>query len=102
MLITFLALLIATALAPVLVKVVGRAAFGILALVPAAGFAWVVSLFVNGTFGWDKPGLTATIEWMPAAHLNLEFRMDALAAIFALIILGIGALVLLYLSLIHI
>ncbi|WP_297189829.1 Na+/H+ antiporter subunit A [uncultured Corynebacterium sp.] len=96
MLITFLALLIATALAPVLVKVVGRAAFGILALVPAAGFAWVVTLFVNGTFGWEKPGLTATIEWMPEAHLNLEFRMDALAAIFALIILGVGALVLLY------
>jgi multicomponent K+:H+ antiporter subunit A len=37
-----------------------------------------------------------SIEWLPALGLRLGFRMDGLAFLFALLVLGIGALVVLY------
>lgn len=90
-----LALIAATAMAPVLLRAMGRPAFGVLALVPGAGFAWLVYQFANGTF---KNGgeILAAYPWMPGMHLNIEFRLDAYAGLFSLIILGVGALVLLY------
>ncbi|MHA2789887.1 Na+/H+ antiporter subunit A [Corynebacterium sp. S7] len=95
MLLLLIALAIATVAAPLLIRAFGRPAFGILALVPAAGFVWIVSLFSSGTFAQGDQ-IIAAYEWMPAAHLNLEFRLDPLAGIFSLIILGVGALVLIY------
>ena len=91
MLILLLALIAATLCAPFLIHTLGRPAFGILALVPAGGFIWVVQQLVQGNLDHK-----ASIEWMPAAHLNLDFRLDGLAALFSLIILGVGALVLIY------
>ncbi|MCK2199988.1 Na+/H+ antiporter subunit A [Corynebacterium callunae] len=95
MLILFLALTAAAVIAPVLIRTVGRPAFGLLALVPAAGFFWVTSEFLNGTFQ-NGGELLLHYEWMPSAHLDINFRMDSLAALFSLIVLGVGALVLLY------
>lgn len=69
----------------------GNRAFGLLALVPAAGAIWIVSLFAQGF-----TPLTFRAEWVPAANLTLDLRMDALSALFCLIILGIGSLVLVY------
>ncbi len=37
-----------------------------------------------------------SVEWMPALGLDFGFRMDGLAWLFALLIVGIGALVVLY------
>jgi multicomponent K+:H+ antiporter subunit A len=37
-----------------------------------------------------------SVEWLPALDLRLGFRMDGLAFMFALLVLGIGALVVLY------
>jgi multicomponent K+:H+ antiporter subunit A len=37
-----------------------------------------------------------SVEWLPALDLRLGFRMDGLAFLFALLVLGIGALVVLY------
>lgn len=91
MLILLLALIAATVCAPFLIHTLGRPAFGILALVPAGGFIWVVQQMVSGNLDHK-----ASIEWMPAAHLNLDFQLDGLSALFSLIILGVGALVLLY------
>lgn len=73
----------------------GKPGFGVLALVPGAGFAWLVYHFVHGTF---KGGgeILAAYPWMPGMHLNIEFRLDAYSGLFSLIILGVGALVLLY------
>ncbi len=90
-----IALCAATLLAPVLLRTIGRAAFAIIALVPLGGFIWIVSLFQTGKF---KEGgeVLATYVWMPSANLNFEFRLDALAGLFSLIILGVGALVLFY------
>lgn len=95
MLLLLLALAGASILAPVLVKVLGRPAFGLLALVPLGGFFWVLGQFIGGTFA-DGGALTAHYPWMSSAQLNLTFRLDSLAALFSLIILGIGALVLIY------
>ncbi len=93
---TLLVLLIAaTILAPVGLRTIGRPTFGLLALVPLGGFVYVVNLFRDGVF---KHGgeIVARYGWMPSTNLNLEFRLDALAGLFSLIILGVGALVLLY------
>ena len=95
MLTLLLALMAASAIAPVLLRSIGRSAFAILALVPLAGFVWVVKLFADGVFR-DGGEIVSTFTWMPSTNLNLEFRLDALAALFSLIILGVGALVLFY------
>ena len=66
----------------------GRRAFLLLALVPAAGAVWVAA---------NLGGIpTETIPWAPGIRLTLDLRMDALSALMALIALGIGALVLVY------
>ena len=107
MLTLLIALFAATAAAPLLLRALGRWAFALIALVPAAGFVWMVSLFHGGVFA-SGGELVASYAWMPSVHMNLEFRLDALAGLFSLIILGVGALVLFYcwgyfdLSLIHI
>nr|WP_272508826.1 Na+/H+ antiporter subunit A [Corynebacterium pilbarense] len=93
--ILLIALTAATLAAPVLIRTVGRAAFGLLALVPLSGFIWVARLFATGMFR-DGGEVKAVFTWMPSTNLNLEFRLDALAGLFSLIILGIGALVLFY------
>ncbi|MGP6174667.1 Na+/H+ antiporter subunit A [Corynebacterium sp. A21] len=95
MLILLIALAAAAVVAPALIRLIGRPAFGLLALVPGAGFAWVLSQFFQGTF--DNGGaLEFRLRWMPSANLNLDLRLDALAGLFSLIILGVGALVLIY------
>ncbi|WP_339079370.1 monovalent cation/H+ antiporter subunit A [Pseudomonas sp. TMP9] len=40
--------------------------------------------------------LTVKLEWLPALGLNLSLRLDGLGFLFALLILGIGLLVILY------
>ena len=95
MLVLLSALFVAAAIAPVLIRVIGRAAFGLLALVPLAGCGWVLHLFAAGTFEHGG-AVTRHIEWMPAAHLSIDFRLDALGGLFSLIVLGVGFLVLLY------
>ena len=89
------ALIIATIAAPPLIRLCGRAAFGMLATVPLGGFIWMASLFQRGIFTHEGE-IVASYAWMPSANLNLEFRLDPLAGLFSLIILGVGALVLLY------
>lgn len=95
MLLLLCALTIAAAIAPLVLRTIGRPGFGLLALVPAAGFVFVVHHFLQGSFASGN-ALTTRIEWLPMLNLNLEFKMDALSGFFALIVLGVGALVLLY------
>lgn len=87
----FLSLLLSSVLAPILIRWLGRPAFGLLALAPAAGFAWICALFYRGNI--DQ---TYHHHWMPGAHLDIDFVLDPLAGLFSLIILGMGSLVLLY------
>jgi multicomponent Na+:H+ antiporter subunit A len=88
-----LAHLAAAVLAPVLVRRWGRAAFLALALVPAAAFAWVLTRLTTVT-GGDV--VTETIPWVPSLDLEVALRLDALSLTFALLVTGVGALVLVY------
>ena len=95
MLLLLLALAGASVLAPFLIRTLGRPAFALLAIVPAIGFGWVLTHLLNGTFN-SGGAIAAHYGWMTSAHLNLTFRLDSLSALFSLIILGVGALVLIY------
>jgi len=84
------AVALAAALAPVLAARVPRLAGWLLAIVPAAATGWLVlqtrSLAEDGA-------LDEVVAWAPSIGLNLGFRLDGLAMLFALLIVGIGALV---------
>ncbi|WPF65881.1 MULTISPECIES: Na+/H+ antiporter subunit A [unclassified Corynebacterium] len=85
----------AAVLAPVLIRTLGRPAFCVLALAPLAGFAWVLQQFLSGPLGRGEEIVSHT-GWLSTLNMNIVFRLDGLAGIFSLIILGVGALVLLY------
>jgi multicomponent Na+:H+ antiporter subunit A len=84
---------LAAVLAPVLVRWWGRQAFLVLALVPAAGFAWVLTQLGAVTGGGEVREFT---PWVPALDLDIALRLDALSSTFALLVTGVGALVLVY------
>ncbi|SFO11364.1 multisubunit sodium/proton antiporter, MrpA subunit (TC 2.A.63.1)/multisubunit sodium/proton antiporter, MrpB subunit (TC 2.A.63.1) [Geodermatophilus obscurus] len=85
--------LLAGVLAPVLVRWWGRQAFLALALVPAAGFAWVTAQLPAVLAGGQA---RETLPWVPALDLDVALRLDALALVFAALVTGVGALVLVY------
>lgn len=83
----------AALLGPVLVRAMGRNAFYVLALVPAATAVWVA--------GHDPTALAhapveQVVPWIPALGIQLAFRLDVLSWVLLLIVSGIGALVLAY------
>ncbi|MCA0144805.1 Na+/H+ antiporter subunit A [Blastococcus sp. LR1] len=85
--------LVAAVLAPVLLRWWGRNALLVLALVPAAAFGWVLSRLGRIT---DGGALQETVPWVPQLDLEIALRLDALSLTFALLVTGVGALVLLY------
>ncbi len=93
MLVLLLLHLLAGVLAPALVRWWGRQAFLALALVPAAGFGWVLSR-AGAVLADAEP--RETVPWVPALDLEVALRLDALALIFAALVTGVGALVLVY------
>lgn len=95
MLTTILILFALAAAAPVCVRVLGpKAGIGI------AG----VSLAIAGWYGTKAAGvisgdtLAETTRWVPSLGVDLVFTLDGLSLLFALLICGIGGLVLLYTS----
>ncbi|GMA36714.1 proton-conducting transporter membrane subunit [Demequina litorisediminis] len=92
--IVLLAMFGALALAtPLLVKVMGRWAFAVLAAMPGAAAVWT-ALQAPAALGDHPP--TVSVEWIPVLGMDLSFRMDALAWVMAMLVLIVGALVLLY------
>ena len=85
--------LVAGVLAPVLVRWWGRQAFLALALMPAAGFAWVLWRLGPVVAGAEP---RETLQWVPVLQLDVALRLDALALTFAALVTGVGALVLVY------
>jgi multicomponent Na+:H+ antiporter subunit A len=63
------------------------------ALVAAASFVWFLG-FVGPVARGGTPHLA--LPWIPALEIELAFRIDGLSLAFALLITGIGALILLY------
>lgn len=81
---------VAAALAPLLVHRWGRLAFYPLALVPLGSLSWVL-------LNWpDDHDYRVRISWVPELSMNIALRFDALAAMMSVLVLGIGALVLIY------
>lgn len=64
-----------------------------LAALPAAAFVLLLlqapAIAAGSTLGWR-------VAWLPSLGLELGFRLDGLALLFALLVTGIGALVVLY------
>ncbi|MCU6479624.1 Na+/H+ antiporter subunit A [Arthrobacter sp. A2-55] len=95
MLIVLCAHFIMALLAPIFFSRWGRAAFYVLAAVPAASFAWLLTQY-GAVYSATGINPVLDIPWIPALGVNLTFRMDALAWLMSLLVLGVGALVLAY------
>lgn len=76
-----------------------RNSFYALAAVPAGSFVWLLlqrDAVYQGAAGPDAGAITEIVPWIPELKIELAFRMDALAWIMSLLVLGVGALVLVY------
>ncbi len=65
----------------------------------SAGFATLlalVMLLIHAPAVFQGEVLRADIEWMPILGLNVSFMLDGLGLLFALMILGIGLLIIIY------
>ncbi len=79
--------------APAVVALLGRRAFLALAVVPTAGLAWVLAQ--GGAVHAGRPAIES-LAWVPSLDVELDFRLATLSWVLALVVLGIGALVLAY------
>ena len=81
------------AMAPVVVRALGRRAFWVLALVPLATVVWAAaytpSIRANQV-------TTQVVGWVPSIGLELAFSMGALQWAMTFVVAGIGALVIAY------
>lgn len=81
--------------APGLYRRTGRAAGWLLALLPLVLAAYFVSLSADSAPG---AALHTHLDWVPSLGVGLSFTLDGLSLLFALLICGVGALVLVYTS----
>ncbi|HEY2224340.1 Na+/H+ antiporter subunit A [Actinomycetospora sp.] len=84
---------LAALLAPTLVHALGRRAFLVLALVPAAAFVWILTRLPTVLTGGE---VAEGFTWIPALGVDVAVRLDALSATLSLLVTGVGALVVLY------
>ena len=99
--ITVLAVTFAAAtVAPWIFRKLQRNAFYVLAAVPALAFIWLLLQYdrIYPGKGGDATGgfIEETLPWIPNLKLEFAFRMDVLAWVMSLLVLGVGALVLVY------
>ena len=76
--------------APVLVARAPRQAGWLLAVVPAVATVWLV---IQGTVIVEGGPVREGVAWVASFGLTASFWLDGLALLFALLITGIGALV---------
>src|SRR5690606_21268515 len=81
--------------APLAVRWLGRRAFLLLALLPAAGLVWALR-WTRDVLDGDGP--VETTRWVPHLEMSLSFRLDTLGWLMALLVTGVGALVFVYSS----
>ena len=79
-------------LAPAVARQLPRYSGAILALLPAGLFVW----FLRNAEAALGPGLIEQWPWSPLPGVALTFRLDGLSLLMALIISGVGALILVY------
>ena len=83
----------AALLGPFLVRAMGRDAFYLLALAPAATALWTLS---QDPHALASDPLIGSVPWIPAFGVELSWRLDVLSWVLLLIVSGIGTLVLAY------
>jgi multicomponent Na+:H+ antiporter subunit A len=83
----------AAAAAPFLTRLLGNFAAPLLALVPAALLVFLASLVPMVAAGTT---LHASFLWAPSYGLDLSLTVDGLSLVFALLIAGIGTIIILY------
>ncbi|WP_111720503.1 Na+/H+ antiporter subunit A [Homoserinimonas sp. OAct 916] len=93
MLVVLAAFFVVAALIPILAGRLGNRIFYLTALVPIGAFAVVVLAAPTVLAGGV---LTEGFQWIPTLNLEFALRLDTLSWVFALVVTGIGALVLLY------
>jgi multicomponent Na+:H+ antiporter subunit A len=94
----FLAVLtsfVVAAFAPFIVKVAKGSSGWLLALLPLGLTVYFASLLPQVSSGRT---LREVIPWLPALDVSLSFTLDGLSLLFALLISGIGVLIVLYAS----
>src|SRR5690625_2924902 len=81
------------ALAPLIRRGAGRAAPWILAVLPAGIVIWFLSLLGRVQ---EEGSVVQQVAWVPGLDANLTFHLDGLSLLFALLVSGIGVLIVLY------
>ncbi|WP_040161306.1 Na+/H+ antiporter subunit A [Nigerium massiliense] len=94
MLLTLIGLHLALAVvSPLVSRVLGRNAFFVMALLPAASFVWAVvqapAILGGGAYRESLP-------WIPQLGVSLTMRVGLVQWVLTLIVTGIGALILIY------
>ena len=85
--------LVVSLCAPWLARRIGSNGYLVMALVPAVGFGWLLGLAPLITSGG---GYVESVPWIPQLGVEIHYRVGLLQWLLALIVTGIGALVLLY------
>ncbi|AUL99607.1 NADH dehydrogenase [Rhodocyclaceae bacterium] len=93
MLSAVLGIVLAMVLAPWLSRALDARAGFVLALAPLAAFLWLVLQMPSIAAGGQ---LFESLPWVPGLGIALNFRLDGLSLLFALLISGIGTLIVLY------
>ncbi len=93
MLAFLVAFLIVPVVIPAIARRVGVWVFPITAVLPLAAFVHTALQWPTIAAG---EALTESVAWIPQLHLSFTVRLDALSWLLALIVTGIGALVILY------
>ena len=88
-----LAFLVLSVLTPMLTRWLGTRVFYVIAVLPAAAFAYTLTQTATVTAGG---AVTQFIPWIGQLGVNFSFRVDTLAWLLALVVTGVGALVLVY------
>lgn len=81
--------------APVLVRWLDNRAFMVLALAPAVAFGWILNATPRVT-GDSAMAIEETHTWVDSLGMELTFRLGALQWLLALLVTGVGTLVLFY------
>ena len=84
---------LAAFLAPFVHRLLGAAAGWALAIVPAGIFIFLLG-FIEPLA--HSPGLVTQLPWIPAYGISLSFLIDGLSLTFALLISGIGTVIVIY------
>ncbi|MDN6794970.1 MAG: Na+/H+ antiporter subunit A [Propionibacterium sp.] len=95
MIVLLAAHLVAALAAPLMVRLLGRRALALVALVPASAAVWAA---LGTTAAFSGTPATQHLRWIPGLDMDLWFRLDPLSWLMTLIVGGVGALVLVYAS----